>query len=370
MKVFRTNPYKAIKNEFLIDSPAPININYFYNLGSLLGKNLVILKITGIFLAKHYNPSVELAFSSSEHIVRDVNNGWLIRYIHANGVSLFFKMVYVHIGKGLYYGSYRAPRRALWIVGVTIFIVKKATAFIGYVLIWGQKSFWGATVITNLFSAIPWIGPELVEFIWGGSSVDEPTLNRFFSLHFLLPFILAALIVMHLIALHKDASNNPEGISSTTDRIRFHPYFTSKDLVGIFYFILILSIFTFFYPHLLGDSDNCIPANSLVTPASIVPEWYFLPFYAILRAIPNKLLGVLAKFSAIIILIPLSLIHTSNIRSLRYRPLINILFWIFVFNFFFLIWLGAKPIAQPFTILGQIATFIYFSYFFILIFIG
>ena len=370
MKVLKSNPFLSIVNEFLIDSPAPININYFYNLGSLLGLNLVVLIITGISLAKHYNPSIELAFSSSEHIVRDVNNGWLLRYIHANGVSLFFMMVYVHIGKGLYYGSYRAPRRALWIVGVFIFIVKKATAFIGYVLIWGQMSFWGATVITNLFSAIPWIGPDLVEFIWGGSSVDEPTLNRFFSLHFLLPFILAALVIMHLIALHKDASNNPEGISSILDRVRFHPYFTSKDLVGIFWYVLFFSVFIFFMPHVLGDADNSIPANSLVTPASIVPEWYFLPFYAILRSIPNKLLGVVAMFSALLILIPLSLVNTLNIRSLNYRPVFNFLYWIFVFNFFFLIWLGAKPIAQPFTLLGQIATVYYFSFFFIFMILG
>lgn len=370
MKKFRTNPYLAIVNEFLIDSPAPVNLNYFYNFGSLLGLNLVVLIVTGISLAKHYNPSVELAFSSSEHIVRDVNNGWLLRYIHANGVSMFFIMVFIHIGKGLYYGSYRAPRRALWIVGVFIFIVKKATAFIGYVLIWGQKSFWGATVITNLFSAIPWLGPDLVEFIWGGSSVDEPTLNRFFSLHFLLPFILAALVIKHLIALHKDASNNPEGISSVTDRIRFHPYFTTKDLVGIFWYVLVFSVLIFFYPHLLGDSDNSIPANSLVTPASIVPEWYFLAFYAILRSIPNKLLGVVAMFSALLILIPLSLVHTYNIRSMSYRPVINGLFWIFVFNFILLIWLGAKPIAQPFTLIGQIATAIYFAFFIFLMVIG
>lgn len=370
MKILKTNPYQAIVNEFLIDSPAPVNINYFYNLGSLQGINQVVLIITGISLAKHYNPSVELAFSSSEHIVRDVNNGYLLRYIHANGVSLFFKKVYVHIGKGLYYGSYRAPRRALWIVGVLIFICKKATAFIGYVLIWGQKSFWGATVITNLFSAIPWIGQDQVEFIWGGSSVDEPTQNRFFSLHFLLPFILAALVVCHLIALHKDASNNPEGISSTTDRIRFHPYFTTKDLVGVFWYILFFSVLVFFYPHQLGDSDNSIPANSLVTPASIVPEWYFQAFYAILRSIPDKLLGVVAMFSAQLILIPLSLIHTLNIRSMRYRPILNLLYWVFVFNFLFLIWLGAKPIAQPFTKLGQIATLIYFGYFIILIILG
>ena len=283
---------------------------------------------------------------------------------------MFFIMVYAHIGKGLYYGSYRAPRRALWIVGVQIFIIMKATAFIGYVQIWGQKILWGATVITNLFSGIPWIGQNQVEFIWGGSSVDNPTLNRFYSLHFLLPFILAALIIMHLKALHQTGSNNSEGISSTTDRIRFHPYLTIKDLVGIFYYFLILSAFVFFMPHLLGDPDNSVPANSLVTPAAIVPEWYFQAFYAILRSIPDKLLGVLAMFGAIVILIPLSLVHTLNIRSNRYRPFFNLLFWVFVCNFFFLIWLGAKPIAQPFTLLGQIATVIYFGYFILLKIIG
>ena len=369
-RVTKTNPYLSQVNDYLIDSPAPVNINYFYNIGSLLGLNLVVLIITGIILAKHYNPSVDLAFISSEHIVRDVTQGWLIRYTHANGVSMFFFLVYAHIAKGLYYGSYKAPRAALWCVGVIIFIVKKATAFIGYVQIWGQKSFWGATVITNLFSAIPWIGQDQVEFIWGGPSVDNPTLNRFFSLHFLLPFILAALVLGHLIALHQHASNNPSGISSTTDRIRFHPYFTSKDLVGFFWYALILFFFVFFAPLVLGDSDNSIPANSLVTPAHIVPEWYFLPFYAILRSIPNKLLGVIAMFSALLILIPLSFIQTLNLRSNRYRPILNLLFWIFVFNFLFLLWLGAKPIAQPYTILSQLATMFYFLYFIILMILG
>lgn len=274
------------------------------------------------------------------------------------------------MGRGLYYGSYRSPRITLWIVGVIIFIIMMATAFIGYVLPWGQMSFWGATVITNLFSAIPWIGKELVLMLWGSFSVDAPTLTRFFSLHFLLPFILSALVVMHIIALHMHGSNNPEGLPSNTDRIRFHPYFTSKDLVGFFWFLLLLSYFVFFDPNYLGHPDNSIPANPLVTPASIVPEWYFLPYYCILRSIPNKLLGVLAMFGSLLILIPLSFFNTLNLRSNRYKPLLHLLFWIFVFNFFFLLWLGAKPIAEPYTMLGQISTFLYFSYFIILMLLG
>ncbi len=369
-RITKTNPYLTLVNEYLIDSPAPVNINYFYNYGSLLGFNLIILIVTGVLLAMHYNPSVDLAFISSEHIVRDVNNGWLLRFTHANGVSMFFALCFIHIGRGLFYGSYKAPRTTLWIVGVFIFIIKIVTAFIGYVLIWGQMSYWGATVITNLCSAVPWIGQDLVEFIWGGMSVDNPTLNRFFALHFLLPFILAALGVMHLIALHQNASNNPLGISSTTDRIVFHPYFTSKDLIGFLWFFIVLFSLVFFNPNLLGDSDNSIPANSLVTPPHIVPEWYFLAFYAILRSIPNKLLGVIAMLSALLILIPLSFIHTLNLRSLRYRPVLNLLFWIFVFNFFFLIWLGAKPIEMPYVFLGQCCTFFYFLYFIILMIIG
>lgn len=259
---------------------------------------MIIVIISGITLAMHYCNDSALAFASVEHITRDVNMGWLMRFVHMNAVSFFFMCVYTHIGRGLFYGSYRAPRTTLWIVGVLIFIIMMATAFIGYVLPWGQMSFWGATVITNLFSAIPWIGNELVLLLWGGFSVDAPTLNRFFSLHFLLPFILVALVVMHVLALHQNGSNNPEGLPSNGDRIRFHPYFTSKDLVGFFWFTLLLAYFVFFDPNYLGHPDNYIPANPLVTPASIVPEWYFLPFYCILRSIPNKLLGVIAMFSS------------------------------------------------------------------------
>ena len=370
MKLTHTNPYLALANEYAIDSPAPANINYFWNFGSLLSINLGILIITGVLLAMHYNPEVSLAFNFSEHIVRDVNNGWLIRLVHANGVSTFFICVFLHMGRGLYYGSYRQPRAALWVVGVFIFIAMMATAFIGYVLIWGQMSLWGAVVITNLFSAIPFFGPDLVQLIWGAPSVGAPLLNRFFSLHFLLPFILAALVVMHLIALHTNASNNPTGLSSKSDRLPLYPYFIQKDGITLFIFIIFLSCFVFFAPHYLGDPENSIPANSLVTPLAIVPEWYFLFAYAILRSIPNKLLGVLAMFSSLLILIPLSFVHTLNIRSNRYRPLLRFFYWVFCANFLFLIWLGQKSIAAPYVMLGQIATVIYFSYFIILMLLG
>jgi len=312
MKLTKRNPILALVNDFVIDSPAPTNLTYFWGFGSLLGLNLVVLIVSGLTLAMHYTPNTMLAFSSVEHIMREVNNGWLLRFIHANGASFFFIFVYLHIGRNLYYGSYRSPRGLLWSIGVIIFIVMMATAFIGYVLPWGQMSFWGATVITNLLSAIPWIGTDFVEFVWGGFSVDNATLNRFFSLHYLLPFILAALVCMHLLALHQDGSNNPEGISSTSDRIRFHPYYTSKDLVGFIWMAIFLSIFVFFAPNYLGHPDNSIPANPLVTPHSIVPEWYFLPFYAILRAIPSKLGGVIAMFGALLILFPLAFFHTYN----------------------------------------------------------
>lgn len=367
MKITITNPYFNLINSYLIDSPTPHNINYFWNYGSLLGFNLIILLISGIGLAMHYNSDINLAFISIEHITRDVNNGWILRFIHMNTVSLFFICVYIHIGRGLYYSSYKSPRRTLWIIGVFIFIIQMATAFIGYVLPWSSMSYWGATVITNLFSAI---SPELVLFIWGGGSVDAPTLNRFFALHYLLPFILIAIIFMHLIALHINGSNNPEGLENRTDRIKFHPYFTSKDLIGFIWLILFLSYFLFFNPNFLSHPDAYIPANPLITPASIVPEWYFLPFYAILRSIPDKLLGVIIMFGSLLITIPLSLISSLNLRSLRYRPLLHFLFWIFIFNFLCLLWLGIKPINEPYTLLGKICTLIYYLYFIILMFIG
>ena len=328
------------------------------------------MMITGIQLAMHYTPNTQLAFNSVEHITRDVNNGWLQRYFHANGASFFFIWVYLHIGRGLYYGSYRQPRGLLWSIGVVIFIAMMATAFIGYVQPWGQMSLWGATVITNQLSAIPWIGGDLVQFIWGSFSVDNPTLNRFFSLHYLQPFVLAGLAVMHLIALHVDGSNNPDGISSNSDKQRFHPYYTSKDLIGFFWMAILISIFVFFYPNYLGHPDNSIPADPLVTPHHIVPEWYFLPFYAILRSIPDKLLGVQAMFGALQILQPQSFINTINLRSNKYRPVLHVLFWIFAFNFQFLMWLGGKPIEEPYTSLGMISTIIYFAYFIIIMILG
>jgi quinol-cytochrome oxidoreductase complex cytochrome b subunit len=274
MKIIKKNYILSIINDYLIDSPAPRNLNYMWNFGSLLGLNLIIMIITGVSLAMHYTPNIELAFSSIEHIMRDVNNGWLLRYIHANGASLFFIWVYIHIGRGLYYGSYKAPRQMLWIIGIIIYFIMMATAFLGYVLPWGQMSYWGACVITNLLGVLPG-GEDLVNFIWGSWSVDNATLNRFYSLHYLLPFILTALIFLHLLSLHQSASNNPEGITSTSDRIRFHPYYTSKDLIGFMVMFLILSILVYYYPSYLSHPDNNIPANPLVTPHSIVPEWYF-----------------------------------------------------------------------------------------------
>jgi len=321
MRIYKTNPVLSLINMFLIDSPLPANINYFWNFGSLLGVCFIIQLITGIALAMHYNPNVNLAFISVEHIMRDVNYGWLLRYIHANGASMFFICVYIHIGRNLYYGSYTKPRELLWSVGVIIFLVMMGTAFIGYVLPWGQMSFWGATVITNMLSAIPWIGSDLVQLVWGGFSVDNATLNRFFSLHYLLPFIIAALIVVHFMGLHEHASNNPLGINSNVDKVPFHPYFTYKDLFGLFIFLIFFSIFIYFAPNILGHSDNYIPANPLVTPTHIVPEWYFLPFYAILRSIPNKLGGVIAMIGAILILLLLPYLHTSEIRSSSFRPI-------------------------------------------------
>lgn len=350
-------------SDYLIDSPSPLNLSYFWSFGSLLGLTLVVLLGSGVSLAMHYSPNTELAFASVEELMRTVNNGWLFRYIHANGASLFFIWVYLHIGRNLFYGSYRQPRALLWLIGVVIFIAMMATAFIGYVLPWGQMSLWGATVITNLMSAIPLIGNEVVTFIWGGYSVDNPTLNRFFALHFLLPFLLVALVLLHLIALHSYGSNNPTGLSSLADRIRFHPYFTSKDLVGFCLMGILLGLLLFYAPNYFGHPDNSIPANALVTPHSIVPEWYFLPFYAILRAIPNKIMGVAALALALLILLPLPWIGNlaGNGRSSVFRPLGRLLFWAFVGNFLFLLWLGACPIVQPFISLGQLATLFYFT---------
>jgi len=367
MRIFKNHPFLRLVNSYLIDSPQPTNINYLWNFGSLLLTCLVIQIITGVTLAMHYNPSIAEAFNSVEHIMRDVNNGWLIRYLHSNTASAFFFLVYLHVGRGIYYGSYRAPRTLVWAVGTIILVAMMAIGFLGYVLPYGQMSLWGATVITNLISAIPWIGQDIVEFIWGGFSVNNATLNRFFSLHFVLPFVLVALVLMHLIALHDTSgSSNPLGISGNYDRIPFAPYYLFKDLVTIFIFILGLSLFVFFSPNLLGDSENYIMANPMQTPAAIVPEWYLLPFYAILRSIPNKLLGVIAMFSAILIILVLPVVDLGKTKGLQFRPINKIAFYVFIVDFLMLMQLGAKHVESPYIELGQISTILYFSYFIVI----
>jgi len=346
----------------IITYPTPINLNYMWSFGSMAGICLVIQILTGIFLAMHYTPHIDLAFSSVEHIMSDVNNGWLIRYLHANGASMFFIVVYAHLFRGLYYGSYMYPRGKLWGVGVVIFLLMMATAFMGYVLPWGQMSLWGCIVITNLFSAIPFIGHSIVEWLWGGFSVSNATLNRFFSLHYLLPFVIVGLVIIHLALLHHDGSNNPLGIGKNIDLVDFYPYYYVKDLFAFFILILLFSFFIVFFPNILGHSDNYICANPLSTPAHIVPEWYFLPFYAILRSIPDKLGGVVAMISAIIILLFLPLINTSEIRSSKFRPLFGIAFWFLFVDFLLLGWIGQKPVESPFVEIGLGATIFYFVF--------
>jgi ubiquinol-cytochrome c reductase cytochrome b subunit len=351
----------------IIEYPTPINLNYLWSFGSIAGITLIIQILTGVFLAMHYTPNVDFAFNSVEHIMRDVNGGWLIRYSHANGASMFFIVVYCHIFRGLYFGSYIYPRERLWISGVVIFLLMMATAFMGYVLPWGQMSFWGATVITNLFSAIPLIGKTIVEWLWGGFSVNNATLNRFFSLHYLLPFIIVGVTLLHLSLLHKDGSNNPLGINLNVETVSFYPYFYVKDLFSFLLFLIIFSLFVFFAPNLLGHPDNYIMANPLVTPPHIVPEWYFLPFYAILRSIPDKLGGVIAMISSILILIILPFINTSNTRSAKFRPLYAILYWFLVSDFLLLGWLGQKPVEDPYIGIGFFCTLVYFIIILILI---
>ena len=368
MRILKSHPILKMVNSYTIDSPQPSNISYLWNFGSLLAFCLVIQIVTGVTLAMHYNPSVLEAFNSVEHIMRDVNNGWLIRYLHSNTASAFFFLVYLHIGRGLYYGSYRAPRTLVWTLGTIIFLLMMATGFLGYVLPYGQMSLWGATVITNLMSAIPWIGQDIVEFLWGGFSVNNATLNRFFALHFVLPFVLAALALMHLIVLHDSAgSGNPLGVSGNYDRLPMAPYFLFKDLITIFLFIIVLSILVFFMPNALGDSENYVMANPMQTPPAIVPEWYLLPFYAILRSIPNKLLGVIAMFSAILALLVMPFSDLSRSRGIQFRPLSKIAFYIFIANFLILMQLGAKHVESPFIEFGQISTIIYFSYFLVIV---
>nr|YP_010117953.1 apocytochrome b [Phytophthora heveae]QPN53925.1 apocytochrome b [Phytophthora heveae] len=357
----------AVINNHLIDYPTPVNLNYFFGFGSLAGIMLVVQILTGIFLAMHYTPHIDLAFNSVEHIMRDVNNGWLIRYTHANGASFFFIVVYVHIFRGLYYGSYITPREALWCSGVIIFILMMATAFMGYVLPWGQMSFWGATVITNLFSAIPLIGKDIVDWLWGGFAVDNPTLNRFFSLHFTFPFVIVGAVLIHLILLHEVGSNNPLGITLKTENIPFYPYFYTKDLFGLMVLFLVFFVFIFYYPNTLGHPDNYIEANPMKTPLHIVPEWYFLPFYAILRSIPNKIGGVIAMFGSLVILLTIPFTNSSEIRSTAFRPIFKVCYWLLVVAFLLLGWVGQCPVEYPYTEIGIISMIYYFAFFIIII---
>tara|TARA_B100000579_G_scaffold249585_1_gene205145 strand:+ start:527 stop:1750 length:1224 start_codon:yes stop_codon:yes gene_type:complete len=346
--------------------PAPRNLNYFWNFGALAGFTLVVMILTGILLAMSYTPHVDYAFDSVERIMRDVNSGWLLRYMHANGASFFFIVVYIHICRGLYYGSYKSPREVLWWLGLIIFILMMATAFMGYVLPWGQMSFWGATVITNLFSAIPIIGDEIVTFLWGGFSVGNPTLNKFFALHYLLPFVIAGIVILHIWALHVTGSNNPTGIeASSKDKIPFHPYYTVKDLFGLGVFLLFFFTVVFWYPNALGHPDNYIPANPLSTPAHIVPEWYFLMFYAILRSIDDKLIGVLMMFGSIFLLFALPWLDTSKIRSASFRPIYKVLFWVLIIDCILLTWCGGQPAEGLPLILSRIGTTWYFLHFLI-----
>ena len=362
-------PIFSVLREALVDHPTPRNLNYWWNFGSLAGIILVIMIVSGLLLSMHYVAHVDLAFDSIEHIMRDVNYGWLIRYIHSVGASMFFLIVYIHISRGLYYGSYKSPREVLWWLGIIIFLLMIAAAFLGYTLPWGQMSFWGATVITNLFSAIPLVGDSIVTWLWGGFSVDNPTLNRFYSLHFLIPFVIVAVVFLHIVALHKFGSNNPTGIDLTLkqEKIPFHPYYTIKDFFGFGVFFIIFSIFIFFLPNSLGHPVNYVPADPLVTPEHIVPEWYFLPFYAILRAIPFKLLGVLAMLGSILILFVLPWLDTCKVRSCRFRPIYKQFYWIFIFNFIVLGWVGSKVPEGHYLIISRICTTYYFAHFLIIL---
>ncbi|WDI31228.1 cytochrome b/b6 [Hyphococcus flavus] len=360
-----------------MDFPTPKNLNYWWTFGAILAVCLVIQIITGIVLAMHYTPHTDLAFASVEHIMRDVNYGWLMRYIHANGASMFFLAVYIHMFRGLYYGSYKEPREVVWMLGVVIFLLMMATAFMGYVLPWGQMSYWGATVITNLFSAIPLIGEDIRTLLWGGFSVDNPTLNRFFSLHYLLPFAIFGVVALHIWAFHTSGNNNPSGVEIKDvkkDAVPFHPYYTVKDGFAIVVFLILFAMFVFFNPSGLGHPDNYIEANPLSTPASIVPEWYFLPFYAILRAvtfdigpISSKLGGVIAMFSSILILFVLPWLDTSKVRSMRYRPVARMWFFLFVIACIALGYLGGKPAEGSYVMFAQIATAYYFGFFLIIL---
>nr|WDR45546.1 cytochrome b [Lasiopodomys anglicus] len=355
----KTHPLIKIVNHSFIDLPAPSNISSWWNFGSLLGLCLVIQILTGLFLAMHYTSDTSTAFSSVAHICRDVNYGWLIRYMHANGASMFFICLFLHVGRGIYYGSYNMIET--WNMGIILLFAMMATAFMGYVLPWGQMSFWGATVITNLLSAIPYIGSTLVEWIWGGFSVDKATLTRFFAFHFILPFIITALVMVHLLFLHETGSNNPTGLNSDADKIPFHPYYTIKDFLGVLILLMAFMALVLFLPDILGDPDNFTPANPLNTPPHIKPEWYFLFAYAILRSIPNKLGGVLALILSILILALMPFLHTSKQRTLAFRPITQTMYWILVADLLILTWIGGQPVEYPFIIIGQTASIAYFA---------
>nr|QXO90724.1 cytochrome b [Sarcophaga caerulescens] len=355
------HPILSIANSALVDLPAPINISAWWNFGSLLFLCLMIQILTGLFLAMHYTADINLAFNSVNHICRDVNYGWLLRTMHANGASFFFICIYLHVGRGIYYGSYLFT--PTWLVGVIILFLVMGTAFMGYVLPWGQMSFWGATVITNLLSAIPYLGIDLVQWVWGGFAVDNATLTRFFTFHFILPFIVLAMTMIHILFLHETGSNNPMGLNSNIDKIPFHPYFTFKDIVGFIVMTTILILLVLINPYLLGDPDNFIPANPLVTPIHIQPEWYFLFAYAILRSIPNKLGGVIALVLSIAILAILPFYHLSKFRGIQFYPINQILFWLMTVTVILLTWIGARPVEEPYVLIGQILTVVYFSYF-------
>jgi ubiquinol-cytochrome c reductase cytochrome b/c1 subunit len=361
-------PFVGMLQHELYEYPTPRNLSYWWNFGSLAGIMLVVMIVTGIVLAMQYTPHADLAFDSVERIMRDVNFGWMLRYAHMNGASMFFAIVYIHLFRGLYYGSYKQPRELLWILGVVILVLMIATAFMGYVLPWGQMSYWAATVITNLFSAIPWIGQSIVTLLWGGFTVGNPTLNRFYALHYLLPFVILAVVLLHLIALHRFGSNNPLGIDmkGPQDSLPFHPYFTIKDLFGLSVFLLIYAFFVFYAPNFLGSSDNYIPANPMQTPNHIVPEWYLLPYYAILRSVPNKLLGVIMAFGSIFLLFIVPWLDTSPVRSARFRPIYKWVFWLLVIDVVALGWVGANPPEGLVVTVGQIATLYYFVHFLIL----
>nr|WNH42150.1 cytochrome b [Neoperla gordius] len=356
-----SHPLFKIANNALVDLPAPINISAWWNFGSLLGLCLMVQIITGLFLAMHYTAHIDLAFNSVAHICRDVNYGWFLRTLHANGASFFFICLYLHTGRGMYYGSFLFMHT--WMIGVIILFLVMGTAFMGYVLPWGQMSFWGATVITNLLSAVPYLGIDLVQWVWGGFAVDNATLTRFFTFHFVLPFIVAAAVMIHLLFLHQTGSNNPLGINSDVDKIPFHPYFSFKDIVGFLILVMILTLLTLLEPYLLGDPDNFTPANPLVTPVHIQPEWYFLFAYAILRSIPNKLGGVIALVLSIAILLILPFSNQSKFRGIQFYPINQFLFWSLLVIVILLTWIGARPVEDPYILVGQILTVLYFSYY-------